>query len=153
MCGTTHARRICKRANQECQIDCIRKLALLPWRQKSGPCRRKVAAAAIPRTAETCEKRGSTPFASPPQEHTTYCVGLVCYTARLIRRIGRSDALPSEQSPPRKDGSRCEPPRGMSRAVFSPLQGESANRTHNKPGTLNTFPQSSRLGTEYNSPL
>lgn len=29
--------------------------------------------------------------------------------------------------------------RGMSRAVFSPPQGESANRTHNKPGTLNTF--------------
>ena len=29
--------------------------------------------------------------------------------------------------------------RGMSRAVFSPPQGESANRTHTEPGTLNTF--------------
>lgn len=111
MCGTTRARRICKRANQECQIDCIRKLALLLWRQKSEACGSKVAAAAIPRTAETCEERGLAPFARPPQEHTTYRVGLVCYTARLMQRIGRSDALPSEQLPPRADGSQCEPPR------------------------------------------
>jgi len=111
MYGTTRVRRICKRANQECQIECLHKLALLPWRQESEACGSKVAAAAIPRMAEMCEKRGLTPFVSPPQEHTTYRVGLVCYTARFIRRIGRSDALPSEQLPPRKDGSQCEPPR------------------------------------------
>ena len=44
-----------------------------------------------PRTEETYEKCGSTPSASSLQGHTTYRVGLVCYTARLRKRFLRDE--------------------------------------------------------------